>query len=71
MRKLVEDAVREMLNDEFDISIDNCMGILDLDLGIWNADEGPALDAEVISTIVKECDDQELLEVYTFLVSGV
>lgn len=71
MRKLVEDTVYEMLINAFNDDPESAEGILDLDLGLWDSEEGPALNEEVISQIVRDCDDSELLEAYTFMVAGV
>jgi poly(3-hydroxyalkanoate) synthetase len=64
VRQLMETYVIELLDQLAEDDMFNVKSILDFDLGYWNADEGPAMCQEVYTQIVKECSDEELLDLY-------
>ena len=70
MRQLVENKVLEILDDMAEDSMENVEGILDLDMGYWNADDGPAMSKEVYTQIIGDCSDEELLGLYGMLNFG-
>lgn len=69
MRTLVEQRVLEVLDEMAADSMEIVEATLDMDMGYWNADDGPAMTKEVYTQIVKDCDNEELLELYDFLFS--
>lgn len=68
MRTLVENKVLAILNEMADDDMESVESALDLDMGFWNADEGPAMSKEVYTDIIKKLDNDELLSLYEYLV---
>jgi poly(3-hydroxyalkanoate) synthetase len=66
----MENKVLEMLDYMADDDMENVEGLLDLDLGYWNADDGPAMSREVYTQIVKDCSDEELSHLYEMMMFG-
>ena len=70
MRQLMENKILAILDDMADNDMENVEGFLDLDMGYWNADQGPAMSREVYTQIVKDCSDEELSHLYEMTIFG-
>lgn len=68
MRKLVESKVIGILNEMADDGMDGVEFVMDMDMGFWNADDGPKMTKEVYEKIVADLDDEELLVLHEYLV---
>lgn len=68
MRKLVETKVLAILNDMAENDMESVEFAMDMDLGFWNADTDPVMTKEVYEKIVAELEDEELLQLYEYLV---
>lgn len=70
MRELVTSKVLGILNDMAEDDMDQVGFVLDVDLGYWNADDGPEMSKETYTKVVNDCSDEELLELYSYLIFG-
>ena len=70
MRELVENSVIQTLDEMAAEDIELVEATMDLDMGFWNAVEDPPMTKEVYTDIVKKLSDNELLELYSYLIFG-
>jgi hypothetical protein len=68
MRDLIEGRALGMLDDiYYNNNISAIEYILDLEIGIWNAYDDPPMSQKLYSRLVENLDDDELLELYDYL----
>lgn len=72
MRDLIEGRVLGMFDDiYYNNNIDTIEDILDLEMGLWNAYDGPPMTQKLYTKLVENLDDDELLELYDYLIHEI
>lgn len=68
MRDLIEGRVLGILDDiYYNNNINAIEDILDLEMGLWNAYDGPPITQKLYTKLVENLNDDELLELYDCL----
>jgi len=71
MRDLIEGRVLGILDDIYYNNIDTIEDILDLEMGLWNAYDGPPMSQKLYTKLIESLDDDELLELYDYLMNEI